>query len=412
MKFTCQICVESKNKSKLFACESCLYEVCKDCQKRYLLPSCMNCHAEFTRKNMIDTLGITFVNTVLRGHEEKCMMDHERSLLPSMQGSVDQARITKEQTELSRFQYVARRQAITSTVVNHMFETPNLHLACPKQDCRGYVLDLESWKCGICSVSVCKSCHNEITNVATHQCNVDDVTSIQLLLSDSKDCPSCHVPIFRSEGCSHMHCTYCGADFDWKSMKIIKVTTNHHYNNVANISESTSRAVIASCSSCSETIETNEDAIPLEAQNLDVMDAEFLRSLYQDLSVVRFTRRSIFKGDDFFDSSLHDSRLKFIMGDINDMQWTRRVFGINKARRRSGLQSRVLDLYVLTAQDFQRLLFRCQTDLHVQALKREWIEFIRVCNDSFRSLKSEFGGSLLILKSSLRDVDEHPLVFC
>lgn len=43
-------------------------------------------------------------------------------------------------------------------------------------------------------------------------------------------CPVCNTLINRIEGCSHMFCVNCKANFDWNSLKIIKYTTNELFH--------------------------------------------------------------------------------------------------------------------------------------------------------------------------------------
>lgn len=413
--FECQVCVSTVADTKRFACPSCEYNVCKACQKMYMLPSCMSCRAEFTQRHMLDSLGPVFVNTVLRRHQEKLLMDWEKSLLPSSQESVDRVRAERENAARSRYGPVSRARIQAQ---EHMPRAPDARvpasLLCPVEACRGYVSTSNStqWTCGICKVTLCPDCRVVVPAHARagHVCNPDDLTSIALLQADSRSCPRCNVCIFRTEGCSHMHCTFCGADFNWDTGRCIKTTTNHHYNGVANISES----IAQSASSCPDSFDEQDqelDVVPMDALNTEVADAELVTSLYNDLSVVRFTRGTLFRDAGSYEASLADLRVQFLMQEIDEARWTRRVFAVTKGRHRCEHLTRVLDMYISTARDFQRLLFRCVSNSESVVLKGTWLAFIGVCNQSLASLHSEFGGSLLTLRDRLDDPDQHPLLF-
>lgn len=411
--FECQVCTSTFVDSKQFICPSCSYSVCKGCQKMYMLPSCMSCRAEFTQKHMLDSLGAVYVNTVLRRHQEKMLMDREKALLPAMQDRVDDVRAQRENTALARFGTVQRLQPRLPRIQEQpvTFGTPTI-LRCPVDDCRGFVDTATSnpWACGVCKVLVCRDCHVVCESYAEHACNPDDLTSIALLQTDSRSCPQCRVSIFKAEGCNHMHCTFCGVDFHWETGKRMVTTTNHHYNGVANISQS----VAQSASFCTD--EHNEhdqelNVIPKDALNPRVASAEFTASLYDDLSVVRFTRGALFRDTGSYEASLTDLRVKFLMGELEEARWTRRVFAITKSRLRCEHLTRVLDMYIATARDHQRLLFRCQTREESIVLEASWVAFINICNQSFVSLQSEFGGSLLVLRDRLDDPNQHPLLF-
>lgn len=416
--------------SKRFECPSCGYAACKTCQKTYLLPSCMSCRAEFTQRHMIDGLGATFVSTVLRRHQERLLMEHEKSQLPAMQGFVDSVRAQRETASRARYgtgtdggqeSDGALRARVRAAAASARVRA--LTLRCPAEDCRGYVDTTRVdrwWACGLCRQEVCAACHLAVgpTEDRDHSCNPDDVTSIALLRSDSRSCPQCSVSIFRTEGCSHMHCTFCGADFNWDSGRLIRTTTNHHYNGVSNISASVSASVVQDQDHhVEDQVEDQDqdqelDAVPRDAQDPARADPELMGALYDDLAVVRFTRGSVFRDSASYDASLTDLRVRFLLSEIDEPRWTRRVFAIAKSRRRCHHLTRVLDLYISTARDFQRLQFRIVVPGREEstALKGAWLAFVAACNASLLSLHGEYGGARLVLRVRLDDPDQPPLL--
>lgn len=411
--FTCNVCVDSALLSRRFACPSCGYDVCKRCQKTYMRPSCMNCRAEFTHRHMVMGLGAAYVNTVLRRHQEKILMDHEKTLLPTMaiHGDVDRVREKRENTNLSRFGPVARvtaaSAAAAAAAASAAAALSNLRtLRCPAQDCRGYI-DTASWTCGLCKRAICRYCHTIVVSDGGHTCNTDDVTSIELMQKDSRSCPQCGVSIFRTEGCNHMHCTYCGTNFNWETCRRIKTTTNHHYNGVSNISDAI--AQVAGADAYDEQ-DQELDIVPRDAVNLTTSDAELTTAIYEDLSVVRFTRSTMFRDALSYEASLAELRVRFLMDEIDEKQWTRRVFALSKSRQRSLHLTHVLDMYIATARDFQRLQFRCASRGEAVTLRGRWISFVCACNHSLASLHDEYGGGMLVLRHRLDDPDQHPLV--
>lgn len=410
----CPVCTNIVSVNKRFTCPSCEYCVCSGCQKMYMLPSCMNCRAEFTRRHLLDHLGASFVNTVLRRHHERLLMTQEKFLLPTMQASVDRLIAARSVARLSRFGPVVRVLPIPNT---QSTTTPvSVHgscLRCPSQDCRGYMNNDSTankvWSCGICKVCICSQCHQTSGEEGMeHVCNPDDLTSIILLRSDSRSCPQCKVSIFKTEGCNHMHCTYCGTDFNWDSGRRIKTTTNHHYNGVANICA----AITESSTAFDQFDEQDQELniVPRDALDSDIADNELSTSLYEDLAVVRFSRGAVFRDAASYETSLSELRVRFLMNEITEVLWTRRVFSIDKSRRRCHHLTLVLDMYISSAREYQRLQFRCTDRAEVIRLKAHWVSFICLCNASFKSLHGEFGGSLLILRDRLYDTDQPPLL--
>ena len=89
--------------------------------------------------------------------------------------------------------------------------------ACPIARCRGTVKDGQCDKCGI---KICDSC-GEIEHVGK-ECHPDIRLSHQKLQQESRECPKCHVLIYKDGGCNHVHCKRCKTHFDWATLKPCK----------------------------------------------------------------------------------------------------------------------------------------------------------------------------------------------
>ena len=98
---------------------------------------------------------------------------------------------------------------------------------CFEQNCHGFIMS--DCKCGICSTIVCKKCL--IKTDKDHICNKDDIATIELLLSTTKPCPNCAVPIHKINGCQQMWCPSCKTAFNYRTGEIDQgVIHNPHYN--------------------------------------------------------------------------------------------------------------------------------------------------------------------------------------
>ena len=89
------------------------------------------------------------------------------------------------------------------------------------------------WKCGACEVFVCKRCHapKAQRDDPEHICDAQDVQTAELLMKETKPCPSCAAPIFKIDGCDQMWCTACHTPFSWRTQRVIvtAVLHNPHY---------------------------------------------------------------------------------------------------------------------------------------------------------------------------------------
>ncbi len=101
--------------------------------------------------------------------------------------------------------------------------------SCPNDTCKGFLST--RWMCGLCGCSVCSKCHEIKGDNKEHSCDPNNVATAQLLMNDTRSCPSCSVQIHKIDGCNMMFCTQCHTAFCWKTGEIIKNQRIHnpHY---------------------------------------------------------------------------------------------------------------------------------------------------------------------------------------
>jgi len=102
--------------------------------------------------------------------------------------------------------------------------------ACPMDDCRGFLST--AWKCGICETWICKDCHvkKEEKDDANHVCDKEAVETAKMIAMETKPCPNCAVPIYKTEGCDQLWCTLCHTPFSWATgRKVTGVIHNPHF---------------------------------------------------------------------------------------------------------------------------------------------------------------------------------------
>lgn len=76
-----------------------------------------------------------------------------------------------------------------------------------------------TWDCLQCHKHTCAKCEQPVLT-EPHVCNPDHLATAQRIRSECRACPQCHVPIFRSEGCTQMFCTQCHVAFDWRTGRV------------------------------------------------------------------------------------------------------------------------------------------------------------------------------------------------
>jgi len=242
----CIICRSLKRNQ--ITCEYCPFQACASCCEQYLLsrstPTCMDleCKREWTRKFMANQFSKVFMAKKYKCHKENIIAEQQMALMPATQVEVvriqqmelkqteirqlneliDQLIITRREKE-NEFYALRHRQTSALPKERHEFVRH-----CPVENCKGFLSS--KWKCGICHIWCCASCH-EIKGAehnAEHTCDPVVVESIREIGSTSKQCPKCYVPIFKIEGCDQMWCTLCEVYFSWRTGDI---DTSGRYHN-------------------------------------------------------------------------------------------------------------------------------------------------------------------------------------
>jgi hypothetical protein len=208
----------------------------------------MNCKKIFTFDFISDNCTSIFVTKNLKTHRQNILFDREKSLLPETQPHViveNQKRALKKEIQLieNRKWELKRQEQLLNDEIDVLYvEINRLRInigsssttedrkkfvrKCPMEECRGFLST--QWKCGSCEKKICNKCNEE--NCENHQCNPENVASMELLNKDTKPCPTCGTMIYRISGCSQMFCTDCHTAWDWNTQRVITgVIHNPHY---------------------------------------------------------------------------------------------------------------------------------------------------------------------------------------
>ena len=235
---SCGICCEAYTGvvRKPLTCASCDFEACISCVQKYLLEvnraDCMACHAEKDEDYIRATFPAAWVNGPFKAHRERILVDLEIARLPASQhlvanyklaealrGNVrDEAQERKrlkrriadidEYAETSRWRIKRMVDTKYATNGDRPWETPDTKgsrasattmLKCVNSECRGFITDAATMKCGVCATVACKKCHELLEE--SHECNPDVLATVTMLRRDTKNCPKCATMIFKLSGC-------------------------------------------------------------------------------------------------------------------------------------------------------------------------------------------------------------------
>jgi hypothetical protein len=206
----------------------------------------MSCKKTFSIDFMNDNCTSVFITKSLKKHREDILLDREKALLQETQPYVDvqiaKKNISNQIKALYDLKYEHRKKekvfddqinelnqemnSISVDNINVSQERKKFVRKCPIQNCRGFLSS--QWKCGSCEKNICNKCNEE--KVDNHECNSENVATMELLNKDTKPCPSCGTMIHKFTGCSQVWCTECHAAWDWNTSRIVTgVIHNPHY---------------------------------------------------------------------------------------------------------------------------------------------------------------------------------------
>lgn len=382
----CTVCCEPYNKSKRkpISCSFCEYMVCASCIKMYLLdsfhkPHCMNCKKEWIHEFISHHLG-SFMKTEYRDKREQLLFEREKSYIPSMIPLAEREKKIKTlnkhiqvlQDELMRwYEYVdtygcldtynerkKERRDIKRTICALMEARTSLFhtelreerktfvMKCIVPTCKGFLSS--RYKCGLCSILVCKDCHLELDQ--EHKCNMDTVSTIIELKKSTKSCPSCHCPIYKTEGCDQMWCIQCHTAFSWKTGRVeTGIIHNPHYFEFMKQRGHVARnAHDVVCGGLPDYHAVYDLSLG-HAYSPDQIN--YLRIMYEDLAHYREDTLRLRLPNEQEQVNNTDLLLRYIMDEINEPHFKSNLY-VREQKRQRGLEERqILEAYVSIGEE-------------------------------------------------------------
>jgi len=210
------------------SCPQCCLDVCRVCVRRYLLNTtqqahCLfpNCKSTWDREFLITNTLRSFVNGDYKTHRAKMLLDQEKARLPATMPAVenymkvgeikktvksDEEKYDKMRTELHNMKIKIHQDKINIRLFQRgesgkKEEKREFKQKCGVEDCRGFLSS--AWKCGLCATWTCPKCFEVLgkEKECGHECDPNNVESAKMIKKETRNCPSCAVPIFKIAGC-------------------------------------------------------------------------------------------------------------------------------------------------------------------------------------------------------------------
>jgi hypothetical protein len=262
---SCSICCETFNKQSRsrIVCLFCSFPICQSCCRRYILgsrhlPHCSNCRKEWSREFLSEHIADSFLFGDYKRSREDLLFEEQQPLLAATQVRVPfekrrrglEAMLAQTELEIAHLRHhrsggfeelrlnklEIREQYYLLELIEEKLkdlsheparaERQRFVMKCAQGDCRGFLST--RYKCGTCEVTVCSSCHEPL--VPDHVCDPATVQSVSEIKKTTRNCPSCHTPIYKSGGCDQMWCIVCHTAFSFEKGTIEEgIVHNPHY---------------------------------------------------------------------------------------------------------------------------------------------------------------------------------------
>ena len=267
---------------------------------------CMNCRLKFRQKFMVEELGQSFLDKILKPKVIEELLNEQKESLKQVQLLVDwekQVREQKKQLRFGRPITIGLRPKISNmTQINQVFP-------CPLGGCRGFV---ENGLVPSRKRSICQKCREP--QEESHVCRIETLMSLSIVLGDSKPCPRCCALIHRIAGCNHMFCTNCRTPFDWSDGHVMQANSNEHYLSLQHFSENVPMREVAPTEETSDCSQTQEFSIyrdRIKRSDLDktLLETNLVHCLWDDSNTIRLIKRKKY----------HEATIELtLMGDLRN----------------------------------------------------------------------------------------------
>lgn len=416
----------TKQQRKPVQCLYCSYTACAACVQQYVLSvprdaACMSCARPWNREFLASSLPRTWLHGAYKEHRERVLLEREIAMLPSSQALVENYRTAKEleqelhELEVEYAELHLRIRTINLESVHMRARVRNLSAnnyqgtggaastaerrtfvrACPADGCRGFLST--AWKCGVCAVYVCKDCHEikgqeRDAGNAAHRCDPGNVATAALLARDTKPCPKCAAMIYKIEGCNQMFCTSCNTAFCWRTGQIVtngQIHNPHYYEFLrrTNGGEAPRNAGDVPCGGLCGTWELNNKLRtlrPLEAES------RLLHEFHRTARHVQAIDMHRLAG--YFNINDHaDLRLRYLLKEIDQDQWKRKLQQREKKREKDVAMRQVYEMYTTAVAETFRKLLAGMDDVKTALNELELV--LKFANDSLADIERSFNMS-------------------
>jgi len=403
-----------------------------------------NCQKEWCATFVMRHYDRDWIRTVFKDHLGRVLLERERMLLPYTQKDArlereirdlrEQIRRLPRITKLKntrvdenyletlietrsnlmnemslRKQECGLYQNSASARVSSSLALPAIVCKCPSTvECRGFITS-ENYKCGTCGVSICKDCHVIITseNESEHKCCKDDVDSVRIIAAETKQCPKCHVSIYKAGGCDQMFCVQCNMAFSWQTGKLETgdIHNPYYFEWLRNQSHEAGDVLQLENIACGELPSTFETFWRLRSAKIK---AETIDKIMFIVRVAGHFEHAVLPGIPTTDrrNDHIDLRVAYLLGELDENGWASKLAHREFRNLKTTAIREICNTTVAVLRDIiRRVLFEPNTNKANNAV-REFESFTDIYVKMLRECIDVHGGAIpLHVPTGLSDIN-------
>jgi len=447
----CPICVSKITKvNRIINCGYCDFQSCIKCNKEFFKTQmnarCMNteCKKEFTRNFLVTHFNKTYINTEYKEHIKDIYFQKEISKLPETICKLNALKAHNARKRelkhllptfipnseeyhfhmmlLALYTHCKRRQHyidiqnepttmdeidtyLTQMDLSKKIYIPKYVGRCPVENCKGFINN--KYICELCCATICDKCNVPIhvpekETPSPHICDPEIVSTIQLIKKDTKPCPTCHVIIYKIDGCDQMWCVECHTAFSWTTGEIEhKIHNPHYYEYLRNTNQQNKLLELNNnihnpdCNPDEEEYDFLHDFVQntsLILRNLAIYPAEYtslkqFHDLYIGIDRTIFHIEEveiqvIFEVNTSFD--LEQLRITYALNQITEKVYKGKIHQIYKRNAYNEEVTQLLETFIIILKDLLKIQLSTLTleknTIQINQIEQMRREFIDVYN--------------------------------
>lgn len=247
-----------------------------------------------------------------------------------------------------------------------------------------------------------------------HECDPATVETVKEIARSSRPCPTCHVPIQRSEGCSQMFCTKCHTAFDYNTGEVEERGNIHNpvFFEWLETNREAARAFEegritdyiaaeqegggANDQTC-EPPSTNKIMQRITDIGKQRRTLKYLRDALHIRAEARTLARQLAAAANR-DVYNRDLRINFLKQEIDEREFKRELYMREKGNNKRVNLNQLYEMFSQVSMDMlHRLLRPRQTDADIDRILGEMVQLRAYFNKHSRDLSRRYGSKTEIL---------------